>query len=99
MQDQDPDPTGGFVDFAPFDTANSTGLVSNDTGLIYLGVDSTNVYPAGGQGRPSVRLESKMTFTEGLFIIDLTHMPVGCGTWPGKLIIVSSGQKKSRSLI
>ncbi|KAF2634148.1 glycoside hydrolase family 16 protein, partial [Massarina eburnea CBS 473.64] len=76
------DPTGGFVEYAPFEKATSTGLISNETDIVYLGVDSTNVYTPGGLGRPSVRLESKMTFTEGLFVIDLTHMPVGCGTWP-----------------
>ncbi|PVI08183.1 glycoside hydrolase family 16 protein [Periconia macrospinosa] len=76
------DPTGGFVEYVPFETALTTGIVTNETGLVYLGVDSTNVYTPNDQGRPSVRLESKMTFTEGLFVIDLTHMPVGCGTWP-----------------
>ena len=68
----------------PFDTALASGLVGNGSNTVHLGVDKTNVYTPGGAGRPSVRLESKMTFTEGLFVIDLTHMPVGCGTWPGK---------------
>ncbi|CAI6272186.1 unnamed protein product [Periconia digitata] len=77
-----PDPTGGFVQYLPFENASTTGIVSNETGLVYLGVDSTHIYTQTDQGRPSVRLESKMTFTEGLFIINLTHIPVGCGTWP-----------------
>jgi hypothetical protein len=77
---QDPDPTGGYV---PFDTAAFTGLIGNGSGLVYLGVDKTNVYSPDGPGRPSVRLESKMSFTEGIFVIDLTHMPAGCGVWPG----------------
>jgi hypothetical protein len=47
-----------------------------------VGVDSNNVYPLDGLGRPSVRLESKQTFTEGLFVLDLTHIPTGCGIWP-----------------
>ena len=41
-----------------------------------------NKYSPDGPGRPSVRLESRLTFTEGLFVIDLTHIPIGCGTWP-----------------
>ncbi|PSN69794.1 tat pathway signal sequence, partial [Corynespora cassiicola Philippines] len=78
----DQDPTGGFVQYVPFETAAATGLVGNTSGLIYLGVDKSEIYPAGGLGRPSVRLESKLTFTEGLFVLDLSHMPAGCGIWP-----------------
>ncbi|KAF2270639.1 tat pathway signal sequence, partial [Lojkania enalia] len=76
------DPTGGFVTYVPFDNASATGLIHNSTGIVYLGVDHSNVYSAGGPGRPSVRLESRLTFTEGLFVLDLSHLPVGCGTWP-----------------
>mmetsp|Transcript_9988 Transcript_9988/g.16584 ORF Transcript_9988/g.16584 Transcript_9988/m.16584 type:complete len:397 (+) Transcript_9988:616-1806(+) len=32
--------------------------------------------------RESVRLEGKRRFNRGLFIIDLRHMPAGCGVWP-----------------
>jgi hypothetical protein len=73
------------VQYVPFDTAASANLIGNGSDLIYLGVDKTNVYTPDGPGRPSVRLESKMTFTEGIFVINLTHMPAGCGVWPGKL--------------
>lgn len=65
------------------EVAASTPLIGNSSDLIYIGVDNANVYRPGGVGRPSVRIESKLTFTEGLFVIDLTHIPVGCGTWPG----------------
>ncbi|KAL5450962.1 hypothetical protein PMIN07_008712 [Paraphaeosphaeria minitans] len=78
-----PDPTGGFVQYVTKEVAASTPLIGNSSDLIYIGVDDSNVYTPGGVGRPSVRLQSKLTFTEGLFVIDLTHIPVGCGTWPG----------------
>lgn len=32
--------------------------------------------------RNSIRLEGKRRFNRGLFIVDLRHMPSGCGTWP-----------------
>jgi hypothetical protein len=50
----------------------------------YIGVDyTTSLKVAGGVGRGSVRIESKKTYTKGLFIVDLKHMPGGiCGTWP-----------------
>ena len=37
---------------------------------------------ATGRGRDSIRLESKDLYTTGLFLLDLQHMPYGCGTWP-----------------
>ena len=32
--------------------------------------------------RESIRLEGKRRFNRGLFIIDVHHMPTGCGVWP-----------------
>lgn len=32
--------------------------------------------------RESIRLEGKRRFNRGLFIIDVRHMPAGCGVWP-----------------
>jgi hypothetical protein len=36
----------------------------------------------GGGFRESVRLEGKRRFDRGLFILDVAHMPAGCGVWP-----------------
>ena len=36
--------------------------------------------PAGP--RDAIRLEGKRRFNRGLFILDLRHMPAGCGVWP-----------------
>lgn len=83
---QNSDPTGGFVRYVDFDTAASTGLISNGSKIVRIGVDKKNTYTAGGPGRPSVRLESKMSYTEGLFVLGLAHLPTGCGVWPGKPI-------------
>jgi hypothetical protein len=41
-----------------------------------------NKWPRNGPGRPAVRLISDNTYTHGLFVLDLSHMPYGCGTWP-----------------
>ncbi|KAF2756718.1 hypothetical protein EJ05DRAFT_74508 [Pseudovirgaria hyperparasitica] len=73
------DPTHGFVRYVDQGTASSTGLI-NTNGPAYIGVDHNNVTP---KGRPSVRLESKNSYNDGLIIIDLAHMPAStCGTWP-----------------
>ena len=75
------DPTNGFVKYASNAAANTTGLAGYSGNQIYLGVDSTTVNPPGGRG--SVRLSSQKSYTHGLFIADIAHMPGGtCGVWP-----------------
>ena len=61
-------------------TAESSGLFSANGSQVYMGTDSTNV--ATGRGRDSLRLSSKKVYNHGLIILDLEHMPYGCGTWP-----------------
>ncbi|KAL4917000.1 concanavalin A-like lectin/glucanase domain-containing protein [Aspergillus aurantiobrunneus] len=77
------DPTNGFVDYVDRGTAESTGLISSGSS-VYMGVDHTNV---ASSGRQSVRLSSTQTYHHGLFIMDLGHMPTGCGTWPAFWIL------------
>lgn len=61
-------------------TAASNGLISTGGGSVYIGVDHSNTTTTG---RESVRLQSTNTYTHGLVILDLEHMPGGvCGTWP-----------------
>lgn len=45
--------------------------------FIYMGSSPTDAGP-----RDSIRLEGKRRFNRGLFIIDVRHMPAGCGVWP-----------------
>lgn len=75
------DPTHGFVDYVERDYAESAGLIKNDYGKVYMGVDHTGI--ASNSGRPAVRIESTKTYDSGLVVIDIEHMPGGiCGTWP-----------------
>ena len=75
------DPTNGFVDYVERDYAQSAGLIGDDYGKVYMGVDHSGV--ASKSGRPAVRIESRKTYDSGLIIIDIEHMPGGiCGTWP-----------------
>ncbi|KAF4548275.1 Endo-1,3(4)-beta-glucanase-like protein 2 [Elsinoe fawcettii] len=75
-----PDPTHGHVNYVDQGTATANGLVKQRNGGVYMGVDSTNQAP---NGRMSVRLTSYAKYNVGsLMILDLKHMPVGCGTWP-----------------
>ncbi|UNI21581.1 hypothetical protein JDV02_007557 [Purpureocillium takamizusanense] len=78
------DPSNGFVSYQSRANAEALGLFSVDetTGVVRLGVDSSRTY-GQDQGRPSIRLESKQSFDDGLFIADFLHMPPSqCGLWP-----------------
>ncbi|KAJ6785493.1 hypothetical protein PWT90_04305 [Aphanocladium album] len=76
-----PDPTHGFVEYVDRATGQLDGLSGIKNGSIYMGVDHTTMNPP--KGRRSVRLESQKTFTQGLFVADITHMPTNaCGVWP-----------------
>lgn len=72
------DPTNGHVQYVDRGTAESGQLISTGSS-IHMGVDTANNAP---DGRQSVRLSSTQTYHHGLFILDLGHMPTGCGTWP-----------------
>jgi hypothetical protein len=62
------------------DAAQSSGLIQQNADNIVLGVDHTNVTP---NGRPSLRFSSVKTYSSGLIIADLAHMPSSaCGSWP-----------------
>lgn len=45
--------------------------------FVYMSSSATDAGP-----RDSIRLEGKRRFNRGLFVIDLRHMPAGCGVWP-----------------
>jgi len=75
------DPTHGFVQYASARNANAHGLAGyGPNNMVYLGVDYKTANPAAG--RASVRVSSRKTYTQGLFLADIEHMPVGCGVWP-----------------
>lgn len=77
----DTDPTAGYVTYVDEATAESAGLIKASGNATYIGVDYTNV--ASGDGRQSVRLTSTATYTTGLVILDIAHMPgSACGSWP-----------------
>lgn len=74
------DPTNGYVDYVSQGSAQSDGLIQTNSNNVYFGVDHNNT--ASGSGRKSVRLTSQKSYDNGLFILDASHMPQGCGTWP-----------------
>ncbi|KAF7539837.1 hypothetical protein G7Z17_g12340 [Cylindrodendrum hubeiense] len=79
------DPTNGLVHYVPQTQAESLNLTyaSNDSAVLRV---DTSVGPGdspdASTGRFSVRVESKNTYENGLFVFDVKHTPYGCGTWP-----------------
>lgn len=76
------EPAGGFVTYVDQATAQGLGYAKASANKVYIGVDHTSVLNPSGPGRRAVRIESKESFNQGLFIGDFSHMPWGCGTWP-----------------
>ncbi|KAF5026588.1 hypothetical protein F66182_1314 [Fusarium sp. NRRL 66182] len=82
------DPTHGSVNYLSKSQALSSGIVNVNNGKIRLGVDSTNKASLLGSsktrhGRNSVRVESKESYSSGILIADIEHMPgTACGVWP-----------------
>lgn len=71
------------MDYVDEATARQSNLINaSSTAGAHFGVDTTNKTP---NGRPSIRIESKKKYNDGLIVLDLAHMPFGCGTWPASV--------------
>ncbi|WVR07219.1 hypothetical protein IAU60_004260 [Kwoniella sp. DSM 27419] len=87
------DPTNGYVNYVSKSAGQSAGLVdvqSND--VFVMRADSSNI--PTGRGRDSIRISSKEQFADGVYILDVNHLPVGCGTWPAFWTVVKDGWPK-----
>lgn len=78
------DPTNGFVHYVLEDAATQPAhnLTYASESSAILRVDTTSDEYDTSTGRWSVRVSSKKQYDSGLFIFDVLHSPVGCGTWP-----------------
>jgi hypothetical protein len=89
-----PDSIGsdGFNTYVSFKRAQQLGIVDvkqdKKDGQQYVYMMSAPA-PLGNKTnnisdnkRESIRLEGKRRFDKGLFILDVVHIPAGCGVWP-----------------
>ncbi|RAH69992.1 glycoside hydrolase family 16 protein [Aspergillus aculeatinus CBS 121060] len=74
------DPTDGFVQYVDSSTASELNLTYASSSRAVLRVDTSTSNQTSG--RRSVRVTSKETYENGLFIFDIVHTPYGCATWP-----------------
>lgn len=76
----DADPTHGSVNYLAKDEATKD-LAKIKDGVAYMAVDNTTTSLDGY--RDSVRISSTDGVKLGsLVVLDATHMPTGCSTWP-----------------
>ncbi|KAL7411751.1 concanavalin A-like lectin/glucanase domain-containing protein [Mrakia frigida] len=79
------DPTHGYVSYKTREEAerrNLTFVSQFGEEEAYLGMDRAEREP-GWPGRASVRIRSKRGYESGMvLVVDVKHMPWGCGTWP-----------------
>ena len=73
------DPSAGFVHYVDQAGSAQMNLTYASSTSAVMRVD-TSVTDAS-TGRFSVRITSKNTYNNGLFIFDVLHTPYGCGTW------------------
>lgn len=73
------DPTYGYVQYLSSGDAESNDLISIKGGEAILAVETTQSVTGP---RKSVRIQLPVAMNGGLLILDASHMPAGCGTWP-----------------
>ncbi|KAG8697450.1 hypothetical protein FRC09_007865 [Ceratobasidium sp. 395] len=76
------DPTHGRVNYVDQATAQRLNLTYASSNSFIMRADYTTTLPASGPGRNSVRIQSKKQWGTHLEIMDVRHMPQGCGSWP-----------------
>eukprot|EP01084_Bolivina_argentea_P068110 123957_1 len=63
--------------------AYEMGIINTTNNSAYIGTDYTTIFPSNSTiGRASICIGTKQRYKTGLFILDASHMPFGCGTWP-----------------
>lgn len=89
----DADPTQGCVRYVDAVEAAQRRLTAYEpaSNTFQIRADASDLFfDCKTDGRPSVRLASKKTWhAGGLFVIDLTHMPTGCATWPAFWLVAA----------
>ena len=74
--------TWGILHYFSFDnpTDLTRKIASNDK--FVMRADDFMTVPASARGRDSIRIQSKNSYNDSVMVLDLSHMPEGCATWP-----------------
>lgn len=53
--------------------------------------DDLKVVDPSARGRDSIRVTSTKAYNDSVIVLDVTHMPAGCATWPAFWTLTQSG--------
>ncbi|KAG9076025.1 hypothetical protein FRC06_009755, partial [Ceratobasidium sp. 370] len=76
------DPTHGRVNYVNQATAQSLNLTYASGNTFIMRADYKTKLSSSGPGRNSVRIQSKKQYSTHVEVMDVRHMPQGCGSWP-----------------
>ncbi|KAH7910586.1 concanavalin A-like lectin/glucanase domain-containing protein [Hygrophoropsis aurantiaca] len=76
------DPTHGRVNYVNKDMALQNNLTFASGNKFVMRADDRNVVLSQARGRDSIRITSYAAYEDSLLILDVSHMPEGCSTWP-----------------
>jgi hypothetical protein len=65
--------------------------MSASSNKFVMRVDDKNPISAGARGRDSVRIVSMQAYGVSMVVLQLTHMPEGCATWPAFWSLSAAG--------
>ncbi|KAF8621472.1 hypothetical protein AX15_007765 [Amanita polypyramis BW_CC] len=85
------DPTHGRVNYVgQADAINANLSFASDEKFV-MRADAQKVVLPGSRGRDSIRISSIASYDESLIVLDLSHMPEGCATWPAFWTLSQAG--------
>ncbi|KAF8585955.1 glycoside hydrolase family 16 protein [Ramaria rubella] len=85
------DPTHGRVNYVSKEDAIDKNLAYVSGNKFVMRADYTNKVLPTARGRKSVRIQSSASYADSIVVLDLSHMPEGCSTWPAFWTISAVG--------
>lgn len=76
------DLTHGRVNYVDQATALKDNLTFVSDCKFVMRADDTKKVANSARGRDSIRIHSLNAYDDALFVLDISHMPQGCATWP-----------------
>ncbi|KAF8482219.1 concanavalin A-like lectin/glucanase domain-containing protein [Gautieria morchelliformis] len=86
------DPTHGRVNYLSQQEAVQKNLsYVSARGSFVMRADYTNKVLPTSRGRDSIRIQSQASYSDSVTVLDASHMPEGCSTWPAFWTLSAKG--------
>jgi hypothetical protein len=83
--------TYGAVSSLPHSTLARSFFFIAEGGKFFMRADDWSIVPPSARGRDSIRISSQNAYDEAVIVLDVEHMPTGCGTWPAFWTLSQTG--------